>query len=83
MALEQFAQLTALGLWQPAASVYCARPRFAKPFGGRDACFQAVHGALLDAADPAEPEPVRTVVVPAQWCDERVGRCEAVVGGMK
>jgi hypothetical protein len=46
MANHQFEQLIGLGLYEQAATAYCARNRFAAPFGTKEICRDTVVKAL-------------------------------------
>ena len=73
------ARLADLNLYGPAATAYCARPRHAAPFGGREICETQVAQALIEADMPEQVQ-VREVYVPDSQCREALGRCEAAVG---
>ncbi len=77
VALEQFALLSELGLSEPAAKAYCARPRLARPCGGEQPCYDTMSTHLAWLHKPAEPAPV---VVDDSACRESLRRCENVTG---
>ena len=76
VAASQFETLAGLDLPIPAAKAYCARKRFAAPFGTVEACEAAIAQSLIDRRVPE----VREVYVPDSQCREALGRCEDVTG---
>ena len=75
MAMAQFEALSGMGLAVPAARAYCARPRFARAFGGREVCESEIARSLL-----VEVETVEVVEVVDRQCEEKLTRCEVLTG---